>query len=111
MFFLTHKRREGEAAGWLGKGCGRAEEGPVFGSFAFAPSVDLCGAFSAAMPSLTSWFPPPSLQVALALRRVLNPKAVAEEERKKKEAEAKAKEEAAKGGRGAMKAGSWKGLP
>lgn len=50
-------------------------------------------------------------KVALALRRVLNPKAVAEEERKRKEAEAAAKEEAAKGGRGAKKAGAWGGLP
>lgn len=50
------------------------------------------------------------VKVALALRRVLNPKAAEEEERKKKEAEAKAKEEAGKG-RGNMKAGSWKGLP
>ena len=50
-------------------------------------------------------------KVALALRRVLNPKAVEEEERKKKEAAEAAK--AAGGGKaeGGGKAGAWSGLP
>lgn len=46
-------------------------------------------------------------KVMLALRRMLNPKAVAEEEKKKKEEAA----EKAKDSRGSMKAGAWSGLP
>lgn len=48
-------------------------------------------------------------KVALALRRVLNPKEVEEEERKKKEEAAAAK--AAEGNRSGKKAGAWSGLP
>lgn len=49
------------------------------------------------------------VKVALALRRIVNPKAVEEEERKKKEEEAKIAEEG--GSRAGMKAGAWGGLP
>lgn len=49
------------------------------------------------------------VKVALALRRVLNPKAAEEEERKKKEEEAKnAGDNSTRAG---MKAGAWAGLP